>query len=127
MKTELIQLGNPRDTYGAILTEGIVLMRYECFGDKMAYLAVPFDGTLWCASAWQVRHAPDFWEADFYSTNMQPPVYVGMSFGEKVGELFHNFLKTEEAAEFALLKPKQVKGTEWLLKQKKFMRGLASM
>ena len=127
-KTELIQLGNPSDTHGAILTEGFVLKRrdHEIYG-KGAYVVVPINGYLYCADAVEMRQAPDFWQAGLYSTHAQPRDYIGTVFGEEIGELYDNFLKTEEAEYLIKLEPKQVKGKEYIAKSRRFKQGLASV
>jgi hypothetical protein len=108
MKTELIQLGNTYDTHGAILTKGVELFRFETFGETRVFLAVPVEGMLYCAWATEMQ-APEFEEAQLYSTMAAPPIYVHSAYGEEIGNLFDKFLSTEEAKQLAQLEPKEIK------------------
>lgn len=102
-------MGNPGDTHGAILTEGVELSRKENYGDyDRVWLAIPFEGSLWCASAVEMQ-APAFKEAQLYSTHIASSFEVNSAYGEEIGNLFDKFLSTEEAKQLAQLEPKEIK------------------
>ena len=108
---EYCQLGNPRDTQGAILTKCAVLKKtWESYGTRMGYIIVSLNGTLHLGRA-ALAMSQDFPGTKIYCTDLRPESYLLGTLGPEAADLFKAYLNAEpKTAEYLKkLKPEKVK------------------